>query len=388
MEKLRFGIVGMGVQGSLYAAILTGAPLPHIGSLPRPENCCLSAVSSRSPAAGERAKQLGAAWFSDWKEMLASDVCNAVIITVPHYLHHEIACFALEQGKHVLCEKPAGVRASDVRKMLAAQKNTALGMILNQRTNPLFRQLKEIVDSGELGTLRRSNWIINNWWRPDSYYASNPWRGTWKGEGGGVVVNQLPHQLDLWLELTGMPEEVYCLSKEGAWRNVDVETDVTVTARYPGGGSGVLVSCTHDPLGTDRLELDFDQGKIVVENSTKATVYRFKQPEQVWNQTLSHMEMAALARTPCALYEAEEITAQQGFGSAYVEIFENFAAHVLTGAPLIADGRAGLRQVQLANAIQLSGWKNAPVKVPCDEWEFDRVLQDRIDADSRRRGGS
>lgn len=381
MEKIRFGIVGMGVQGSLYAAILTGTPLPQFGVLPKPEKACLTAVSSRSEAGGEKAKKMGAAWFADWKDMIGSGTCDAVIITVPHYLHHEVACYALQKGVHVLCEKPAGVRASDVKKMLAAQTGAALGMILNQRTNPLFRRVKQIVDSGELGMLRRSNWIINSWWRPDSYYASNPWRGTWTGEGGGVVVNQLPHQLDLWLGLTGMPEEVFCLSREGAWRNVTVETDVTVTAKYPGGSSGVLISCTHDPLGTDRLELDFDKGKILVENSEKATVFRFKQPEQVWNQTVSHMEMAYLSRMPGALYDAQEITAGQPFGAAYAEIFDNFAEHILSGTPLVADGNDGLRQVQLANAIQLSGWKNAPVKVPCDEEEYDRELQKRIEAE-------
>lgn len=381
MEKLRFGIVGMGVQGSLYAAILTGAPLPQLGVLPKPGNCVLTAVSSRSPETAEKAAALGVKWFADWREMVNSDVCDAVIITVPHYLHHEVAIFAMEHGKHVLCEKPAGVRASDVRKMLDARGDRALGMILNQRTNPLFRKLNAIVASGEMGQLRRSNWICNAWWRPDSYYASNAWRGTWAGEGGGVVVNQLPHQLDLWLCLTGMPTQLYCLAKEGAWRDIGVENDVTVTTQYPGGATGVLVSCTHDPLGTDRLELDFDQGKILVEGSKKATIYRFRQPEQVWNQTVDHMQMAYLAATPEKLYTVEELTAQQGFGTAYTEIFENYAEHIIGGVPLIANGEDGLRQVQLANAIQLSGWKNAPVAVPCDENEYDAWLQKRIDAE-------
>lgn len=384
MEKLRFGIVGMGVQGSLYASILAGKEIPHFGMLPQPGNCVLTAVSSRSPETAGKAAALGVSYFSDWKQMVKSDVCDAVIITVPHYLHHEVAIFAMAQGKYVLCEKPAGVRASDVRKMLDARKDRALGMILNQRTNPLFRKLKQIVESGELGALRRSNWIINSWWRPDSYYSSNAWRGTWAGEGGGVVVNQLPHQLDLWLGLTGMPTALYCLAQEGAWRKIGVENDVTVTTQYPGGATGVLVSCTHDPLGTDRLELCFDRGKIVVEGSKQATIYRLHQPEQVLNQTVGHMQMTALAAAPEKLYTVEEFTAQQGFGAAYTEVFENFADHVLHGAPLIADGEDGLRQVQLANAIQLSGWKHAPVAVPCDEGEFDAWLQKRIDEECAR----
>lgn len=381
MEKLRFGIIGMGVQGSLYAAILTGQPVGQMGLLPMPENGVLTAVSSRSPETVGKAAALGVPWFADWREMVDSGVCDAVIITVPHYQHHEIACYALRHGVHVLCEKPAGVRASDVRKMLDARGSCTLGMILNQRTNPLFRQLLKIIRSGELGSLRRSNWIINSWWRPDSYYAGGAWRGTWKGEGGGVVVNQLPHQLDLWLGMCGIPEEVYALNLEGAWRDICVENDVTVTAKYAGGATGVLVSCTHDPMGTDRLELDFDRGKILVENSKKATVYRFKQPEQVWNQTVGHMQMMYLAATPGALYEVQELTAEQPYGVAYTEIFVNFADHVINGAPLIADGEDGLRQVQLANAIQLSGWLHAPVKVPCDEAQYDAELQKRIDSE-------
>lgn len=384
MEDIRFGIVGMGVQGSLYAAMLSGQALPQLGAVSSPSGCRLTAVSSRSPETQVKAQTMGAAWFADWKEMLESGCCDAVIITVPHYLHHEVAVFALEHGIHVLCEKPTGVRSSDVEKMAVAHRahpELALGMILNQRTNPLFEKLFEIVDAGGLGNLRRSNWIINSWWRPDSYYASNPWRGTWAGEGGGVVVNQLPHQLDLWLRLCGMPEEVYCLSREGAWRRISVENDVTVTARYPGGATGVLVSCTHDPVGTDRLELDFDRGKIVVENSREATVRRFHASEQEWNATLSHMEMACRSAAPGTMFREEKITAQAGPLDGYIRIFENFAEHIRTGAPLIADLQTGLRQVQLANAIQLSGWKNTPVKVPCDEAEYDAQLQKRIDGE-------
>ncbi len=379
MDKLRFGIVGMGVQGKLYAALLTGQTIPQGIAFPLPEGCVLTAVSSRSPETGELAKALGVAWFADWKEMVESDVCDAVIITVPHYLHHEVAIYALQQGKHVLCEKPADIRASDVAAMLSCRGDRALGMIFNRRTNTVFKQLKQIVHSGELGQLRRSNWIINSWWRPDSYYQSNIWRGTWAGEGGGVVVNQLPHQLDLWLGLCGMPEQLYCLAREGAWRDIPVENDVTITVGYPNGATGVLISCTHDPMGTDRLELDFDKGKILVEGSNKATVYRFRKLEQEMNKTLATGEPEKLA--PEEMYTKEELTTDQHFATAYIEIFENFAAHIHCGAPLIADGEDGLRQVQLANAIQLSGWKNAPVSVPCDPAEFNAGLQQKIDTE-------
>ena len=214
MKEVRFGIIGMGVQGSLYASILTNHP-----RIPRPEGCVLTAVSSRSDKSAEAAR-LGVGYYPDWRALIDSGECDAVIVTVPHFQHHEIAIYALEAGVNVLCEKPAGVRASDVAQMLAAEaKSTAsLGLFLQQRTIPLFSNLKAIIDSRELGPLRRSNWILNTYWRPDSYYASATWRGTWKGEGGGMLVNQLPHYLDLWLYLCGMPESLHALTVEGAHR--------------------------------------------------------------------------------------------------------------------------------------------------------------------------
>ena len=381
MEQVRFGIIGMGVQGSLYASILTGRQHPGKPSIPQPEHCCLAAVSSRSDKQKEAA-ELGVPWFSDWRALVDSGVCDAVILTVPHYQHHEIAVYAMERGVHVLCEKPAGVRASDVRQMLDARDRTGakLGMFLQQRTIPLFSAIKSIVDSGELGSLRRSNWIMNTYWRPDSYYASGAWRGTWRGEGGGMVVNQLPHYLDLWLYLCGTPERVFALNRLGAHRNIHVENDVTVLAEYPGGATGVFVACTHDPMGTDRLEMDFDRGKIVLEDSTRATVHRFRCSEAQWNGSVSADEMPLLQGTD-GHHDTRVLDEGLPYGFSHAALMENFALHLLMGAPLIADGGDGLRQVELANAIQLSGWLGERVSVPCDSARYDAELQKRIDAE-------
>lgn len=374
MKDVRFGIIGMGVQGSLYARILTGHP-----QIPRPEGCVLTAISSRSDKSAE-AEALGVGYFSDWRELIRSGECDAVILTVPHFQHHEIAICALEAGIHVLCEKPAGVRASDVQKMLdAEQKSTAsLGLFLQQRTIPLFSAVKAIIDSGELGRLRRSNWILNTYWRPDSYYASATWRGTWKGEGGGMLVNQLPHYLDLWLHLCGMPESIHALNIEGAHRSIHVENDVTVLARYPGGATGVFVACTHDPMGTDRLELDFEGGKIIVEDSARATIHRFRQTEQQWNEALSMSQMEQYVRTEDH-HDTEILEKGLAYGLSHRSVLENFARHIRLGEPLIADGLAGLRQVQLANAIALSGWLETTVPCPCDPNAYNAQLQKRMD---------
>ena len=392
MTEVRIGIVGMGVQGSLYANILTGTSIPYMPPIRKPEGLALTAVSSRSEQAKEFASHLeGVTYFSDWKEMIDSNLCDAIVITVPHYLHHEVAIYALNAGKHVLCEKPADVRASDVEKMISArdkanaaitesgkQKALALATLFNQRTNPLFRRIKELIASGELGELRRVNWICNNWWRPDSYYKSNNWRGTWTGEGGGITVNQIPHQLDLLNMLCGTPSRVYSVNRYGAHRDITVENDVTVSLEYPNGATGVFIACTHDPLGTDRLELDFDKGKIVVENSNQAIVYRFHQTEQEWNASLSMRDLMMMRQNPDNLYSTEEIKVNPTYGTEYVDIFENFANHILVGEPLFATIEDGLREVQLANSIQLSGWTGVPVENPSSMGAYDAWLETKI----------
>lgn len=380
MKEVRFGIVGMGVQGSLYASILTGRQHPGRARIPQPEGCVLTAVCSRSDKTAE-ASELGAKWFRDWRDMVDSGLVDAVILTVPHFQHHEIAIYALEQGVNVLCEKPAGVRASDVRKMLEAEKKgtAKLGMFLQQRTIPLFSAIRRIVDSGELGQLRRSNWIINTYWRPDSYYASASWRGTWKGEGGGLLVNQLPHYLDLWLYLCGTPERVYAMNRHGAYRDISVENDVTVLAEYPDGTTGVFVACTHDPMGTDRLEMDFERGKIVVEDSCRAKIHRFHRSDGQWNETLSADAMHDLLKRGGEHHDTEDIAEGLPYGVRHGELMENFARHIRLGEPLIATGLDGLRQVELANAIQLSGWLRQMVPNPCDPELYDAELQKRMD---------
>ena len=387
MTEVRIGIVGMGVQGSLYANILTGTSIPYMPTIKKPEGLVLTAVSSRSEQAKEFASHLeGVTYFDDWKEMIDSGLCDAIVITVPHYLHHDVAIYALKAGKHVLCEKPADVRASDVLQMIAvrdaAGEKLTLATLFNQRTNPLFRRLKELIYSGELGEMRRVNWICNNWWRPDSYYKSNAWRGTWTGEGGGITVNQIPHQLDLLNMLCGAPSRVYSINRYGCHRDITVENDVTVSLEYPNGATGVFIACTHDPLGTDRLELDFDKGKILVENSNQATIYRFHQSEQEWNETLSMRDLMMMRQNPDNLYDLEEIKVNPTYGTEYVDIFENFANHILVGEPLFATMEDGLREVQLANSIQLSGWTGTPVENPSSPETYNTWLEKMIQTES------
>lgn len=395
-KKIRYGIIGFGAQGGSYCNILTGtAAFPGFPTAPVPPHCALGAICDIDPAKRAAAKEKFPDYpvYEDYKEMIASGNCDAVITTVPHYLHHEMAIYAIEHGMHVIGEKPAGVRAKDVQKMIDcanAHPEVAFGIMFNQRTNKLYQKIKAIVESGELGQIRRSNWIINTWWRPDSYYRQSDWRATWGGEGGGVLVNQAPHQLDLWQWICGVPTKVTSININGCHRDIVVENDVTMVTEYANGATGVFITCTHDPIGTDRLEIDFDAGKIVVEDSKKATIYRMAKDgqrvdENYMNEHFTMMELARLTSSNAggSLYEVETFENNDAWGIQHGTVMENFALHVLTGSPLLAPGADGIMGVRLANASQLSAWTGKTVPLPCDEEEYAAELNKLIAAEGK-----
>lgn len=387
MDKIRFGLVGIGAQGGAYAGFLSGkGGFAGMAAPPCPEHCALGALCDIDPKKEEMCKEKypEVPFYRDWKEMVLSNDVDAVITTVPHYLHHEIAIFCLEHGRNVLVEKPAGVRAKDVAAMnacAAKHSDVGFGIMFNQRTNKLYQEIRKIVASGELGEIRRSSWIINTWWRPDSYYQQSAWRATWGGEGGGVLVNQAPHQLDLWQWICGIPTKVYSKNICGAHRNIAVENDVTMVTEYANGATGSFVTCTHDPIGTDRLEIDLDGGKIVVEDSKKATVYHLNQSESVLNETMTMQQVSALTMGNAAgggLAQTRTIENTDGWGKQHLIVMENFAKHCLYGEPLLAPGSDGINGVNLANASQLSSWLGKEVDNPVDPELYASELNKRI----------
>ena len=390
-KKIRFGIIGVGAQGGAYAGFLTGkAGFPGMPAPECPPHCALGALCDIDPEKEKMCKEKYPEFpfYKDWKDMVASGDVDAVITTVPHYLHHEIAIYCLEHGMNVLVEKPAGVRAKDVAAMnacAAAHPEVGFGIMFNQRTNKLYQKIKEIVASGEMGQIRRSQWIINSWWRPDSYYRQSEWRATWGGEGGGVLVNQAPHQLDLWQWICGVPVKVYSKNRNGCHRDIVVENDVTMMVEFANGAIGTFITCTHDANGTDRLEIDLDGGKIVVDDSKKATVYRYVyEGKPVTEDVLNaHMDMMQVARLTSgnaggSLFEAETFENTDGWGYQHTTVMENFALHCLTGSPLLAPGADGINGVNLANSSQLSAWTGREVPNPCDSEEYAAELNRRI----------
>lgn len=291
---------------------------------------------------------------------------------------------ALNAGLHALVEKPAGVytkQVAELNAVAASKPELTFAIMFNQRNNPLYRRLKEIVDAGEIGDILRTNWLITNWWRPQGYYDQSEWRATWGGEGGGVLVNQAPHQLDLWQWICGVPKSVFAKAAFGYRREIAVEDEVTALIDYGNGATGVFVTATHDIVGTDRFEILGTQGKIVVEGSKTATVTRLNKPEI---ELSAGMDMSDVMRLfmgefdPAELYTTEVIEFESAWGGQHAGVLENFAQAILTGAELLAPGSEGINGVRLANAIHLSAWTGREVDLDSDPDVYLDALNEHI----------
>ncbi|BCT74589.1 dehydrogenase [Sinomonas cyclohexanicum] len=376
-RKVRLGIVGFGAQGSSYAKFIADGLVTNIE---------VTAIADTDPAKREAiaAAYPDVAVFDDYVTMLESGVVEAVVTTVPHYLHPQMGIQALERGIHVLLEKPAGVYTKQVKELNGFAKTKpelTFAIMFNQRNNPLYRRLKEIVDAGEIGAIRRTNWIITTWWRPQGYYDQSEWRATWGGEGGGVLVNQAPHQLDLWQWICGVPKSVFAKAAFGFRRNIAVEDEVTALVDYGDGATGVFVTATHDIAGTDRFEILGDAGKIVVEDSKTAVVTRLNRPEREISEGMGMDDVRRMFRgdfNPADFYTQETLEFDSVWGGQHSGVLENFAANILDGTPLLAPGTDGIIGVRLANAIHLSAWTGKEVPLDFDEDEYLAELNKRI----------
>ena len=376
-EIVRYGVIGVGNMGTSHSGWLASGRIP---------GAILTAVCDIDEDRRNWAKEnlpSGTAIFENYQDLLESGLVDAVIVAVPHYLHPEMAIAGMKQGIHVMVEKPAGVYADQIRTMnKEAEQHPELkfGMMFNQRTNPLYQKVKKILEEGTIGGLRRVSWIITSWWRTQKYYDSSAWRATWAGEGGGVLVNQAPHQLDLLQWLCGMPSLMEAHLKYGSHRKITVEDDVTAYFEYPNGATGTFVTCTHDALGTDRLEIHGDNGKIIITDSKAVTVKRLRKPEDVLNQELDFRQMLALVKgqTGEKLYDEESFECPENWEQQHIDVLVNFTNAILHNEPLIAPGAEGIKAVEIANAMFLSDWLGHAVKVPVDGKLFYEELQKRV----------
>ena len=361
---LRLGIIGAGNMGSGHAKNITAGMCPDI---------VITAMADRKESRRDwiRDNVPGAQIFAEGSELIASGAADAVLIAVPHYQHPPLAIEAFEHGLHVMCEKPAGVYTLQVREMMAAadrHPELTFGMMFNQRTNCVYRKMKEMLEAGELGKIKRMNWIVTDWYRTQFYYDSGAWRATWAGEGGGVLLNQCPHQLDLLQWLCGLPVKVHSFIHEGKWHDIEVEDDVTAYLEFEGGATGVFVTTTGDAPGTNRLEITGTRGKLVCEND-KLIFDRLDVDEREWCATSKE----GFAKPGCQRIEVET----DGQNLQHVAVLNAFAAHIERGEPLVADGREGINGLMLSNAIHLSGWTGETVSLPIDEERFLDLLNER-----------
>lgn len=366
MEQVRYGVIGIGNMGSSHALNLVD----------KIKGAKLTAICDTSPARLEWAQvhlPESVQKFDTPEAFFASQAMDAVLIAVPHYDHPVLAIQAFENGYHVIVEKPAGVYTKAVREMneAASQSGKLFGIMYNQRTSPLYTKLRDLVQSGELGNIKRTNWIITNWYRSQSYYNSGGWRATWAGEGGGVLLNQDPHQLDLWQWTTGlMPKRVRAFCHFGKYRNIEVEDDVTAYVEYENGATGVFVTTVGEAPGTNRFELSGDNGKIVVEDD-KITFWRLRVPEPQFNAEYT----GGFGQPECWKCD---IPVHGGHGPQHNGILQNFTNALLHGEKLIAPGEEGIRGLTISNAMHLSAWTDDWVDLPLDEDLFYDKLQEKI----------
>ena len=362
MDKVRIGIIGMGNMGKYHADYLLKGEVAHAE---------LTAVCSTSPHKLESYKDR-AKIFSDGIEMIKSGCIDAVLVATPHYQHTSLGICALENGVHLMVEKPISAHKADGERLIKASKkhpDVVFGAMFQLRTEPRYLKIKKLIDDGELGEVVRINWIITDWYRTEAYYSSGGWRATWKGEGGGVLLNQCLHQLDALQWLVGMPSKVRSFAQLGRFHDIEVEDNVTAYLEYPNGATGVFISSTGEAPGSNRFEIAGTRGKMVLENDqihftrnencmiehSKTSKIGFSKPE-VWNVDIPFDN----ATLPHAI------------------LMRNFVNAIREGEELIAPGTDGLNSVELANVLLYSSLEDQSIQLPMDGAAFEEKLNTLI----------
>ncbi len=362
MDVVRIGVIGVGAMGASHAKYLQKGEV---------KRCVLTALcdidSSRLDDFSDVKK------FADSNEMIRSGEVDAVLIATPHYDHTTIGIDALENGLHLLVEKPISVHKADCERLIAAhekaQKQVFSAMFMH-RTYNLKKKIKQLIETGELGEIQRVNWLATSWFRSETYYASGGWRATWKGEGGGVLLNQSPHDLDLLQWYLGMPSKLRAFCHFGKYHNIETEDEVIAYLEYANGATGVFVATTGEAPGSDRIEICGDRGKLLFENGklsfirneigtreySKTTKEWFRRPS-VWNI---------------------EIPVDSG-GGQHSQITQNFVDAILDGTPLIAPAEEGINSVELANAMIYSSLTDQTVVFPMDAQAYEKKLFELIE---------
>jgi predicted dehydrogenase len=361
MKTVRLGIIGLGNIGQHHFGYLTA------GKVSRAE---LVAVSDA--VASKLEKYLPLKTFTDGEELIRSGLVDAVIIATPHYQHTTLGIAALKQGLHVMVEKPISAHKADAERLIATHKQhpkQVFAGMFQLRAEPRYLKIQKLIQAGDLGEIVRMNWIMTDWFRTEAYYASGGWRATWKGEGGGVLLNQCLHNLDAMQWLLGMPARVRGFCQLGRFHNIEVEDNVSAYLEYPNGATGTFVSSTGEAPGTNRFEIVGTRGKVVLERDrisftrneadmiqfSRSAKLGFAKPE-VWNVEIPF----------------------ENAPNAHATVLQNFVNAILDGEPLIAPGQEGIHSVELANVILYSSLIHQTVELPMDSTAYENKLNQLI----------
>jgi predicted dehydrogenase len=369
VSVVRLGVIGLGNMG-----------FSHLGYLPGLSNVKVTAVCDLESAKIDRGlkrladKGIEAKGFEKSDDLIKSGLCDTILVATPHYDHPPIGIAALQAGHHLLVEKPIAVGVRAAQQLIAEAKKhpkQVFGIMYNQRSNPMFAKLRELIAAGELGKIYRVTWLITDWFRTHAYYASGGWRATWSGEGGGVLINQCPHNLDLIQWITGlMPSRVTAVGYLGKRHPIEVEDEMSAILEYDNGAIGHFVTTTGEAPGTNRLEIAGERGKIIAENG-----------KLIWSRTVKNVtEVNESSPDAFASVETWQIdvpykSAPAAWGE-HERVMRNFISAIVDGTPLLAPGSEGARGLEIGNAMLMSAMQKRGVDLPIDGAAFDQLVLD------------
>jgi predicted dehydrogenase len=363
MQKVRVGIIGMGNIGKYHADYLLQGKV---------DRCELVAVCSTSPNKLESYQEKGLKIFGDANELIRSKTIDAVIIATPHYQHTSLGIAAFEAGLHVMSEKPISAHKADAERLIAVAKkhsNQIFGAMFQLRVEPRYMEIRKLIQSGQLGQIVRTNWIITDWFRSEAYYQSGGWRATWRGEGGGVLLNQCLHNLDVLAWLLGMPARVRSFAQLGRFHEIEVEDNVTAYFEYPNRATGVFITSTGEAPGTNRFEIAGSRGKVVLEKDKLVfTENKVDAQEYIKTSKIGFQKPDA---------ETREIPIENAV-LPHAILMQNFVNAILDGEKLIAPGDEGIWSVELANVMLYSSLADEIIEMPMSGAAFETKLTDLI----------
>ncbi len=367
MDYVKFGIIGIGNMGSTH--------VKFIGEL---KNAKLTAVCDINPKAFDRIAEdvrKNLTLFTDTDKFFAEADIDAVLIAVPHYDHVNLAIKAMEAGKHIIVEKPISVHKLEAERLIEEAKeypHLKKSLMFNQRTIVAHKKIKQLIDNGELGKIRRVNWIITDWFRSQKYYDSGDWRASWRGEGGGVLINQCPHQLDLMQWFFGMPSKVRAAVKFGKYHDIEVEDEVNAYLEYADGKVGNFIASTGEMPGTNRLEITADRGRLVYENG-KIEFIRNEIDTETFCKT-TDKTFGISDNWKCEI----NVNDNGANNRQHRHVIENVANAILKDTPLIAPMEEGVRGLELGNSMLLSGLLDKTLELPIDSKLYAAELEKLI----------